>query len=310
MTALESHQSAPNGPAHRLSLSVIMPAHNEERTIVNAVEDILDLELGYPFELIVVDDGSTDATPDLLRRITDPRVSVSRHRTNQGKGAAVFTGTKLASGSHMVVFDADSEYRAKDLAAMFRPIEEGIAQVVFGARMFGANTLYPSFTFAIGNRLTTFAANVLFNSYLTDLHTCLKMLPVDLFRSLQLSHSGFGLDSEITAELLRRGYRPYEVPVSYVGRTRAQGKKITWQDGVACLKVLASVRLRGLVHGDSPAAQGQGKQLSSVAGSEDEAMCRKKHPSVAALQGCSHCGPQVPRGIVNLHRGDPESLIA
>ncbi len=234
------------------SLSVVMPAHNEERTIEQAVAEILDMKLGHRFELIVVDDGSSDRTPDLLQRIDDPRVFLRRHDTNLGKGAAVLNGATSATGSHMVVFDADHEYRAYDLVRMFEPIVEGRAEVVFGTRVFGMNTLFPSFSYALGNRATTFAANVLFGAYLTDIHTCLKMFPVPLFRQLKLKHVGFGLDSEITGELLRRGFRPFEVPVTYVGRSHAQGKQITWRDGFDCLAVLGRVRLRGRISPASP----------------------------------------------------------
>ncbi len=250
MTAPEVIQPAghiPLAEAEDYSLSVVMPAHNEERTIERAVGEILEMKLGHRFELIVVDDGSSDRTPDLLQQIDDPRVFHHRHQTNLGKGAAVLNGAASATGSHMVVFDADHEYRARDLVQMFEPIVEGRAQVVFGTRVFGMNTLFPSFSYALGNRATTFAANVLFGAYLTDLHTCLKMFPVPLFRQLQLKHVGFGLDSEITGELLRRGFRPFEVPVTYVGRSHAQGKQITWRDGFDCLAVLGRVRMRGRI---------------------------------------------------------------
>jgi dolichol-phosphate hexosyltransferase len=122
-----------------------------------------------------------------------------------------------------------------------------MSDVVYGVRMFGMNTVYQSYRYAIGNRVTTLVANVLFDSCLSDLHSCLKLMPVDLFRSLNLTQSGFGLDSEVTAELLRRGYRPYEIPVSYVSRSHAQGKKLTWRDGVDCLAILSRVRARGLL---------------------------------------------------------------
>ena len=233
--------------AEDYSLSVVMPAHNEERTIERAVAEILEMKLGHRFELIVVDDGSSDRTPELLQKIDDPRVCLRRHDANLGKGAAVLNGATSATGSHMVVFDADHEYRACDLVRMFEPIVEGRAEVVFGTRVFGINTLFPSFSYALGNRATTFAANVLFGAYLTDLHTCLKMFPLPLFRQLHLKHVGFGLDSEITGELLRRGFRPFEVPVSYVGRSHAQGKQITWRDGFDCLAVLGRVRMRGRI---------------------------------------------------------------
>ncbi len=231
----------PTGP----SLTVVMPAHNEERTIASAVEEILAVNLGSRLQLVVVDDGSRDGTSSILESFADPRLTVRRHEVNQGKGAAVLTGVALAECSHVVVFDADSEYEATDLVRMFQTIVIGQADVVYGARLFGSHTLYPSFRYAMGNRLTTFVANLIFDSYLTDLHTCLKMLPTELFRSLELTETGFGLDSEITGEVLRRGYRPFEVPISYVGRTRGEGKKITARDGIECLRVLVRVRLRG-----------------------------------------------------------------
>ena len=230
--------------ALKLKLSVLMPVHNEISTVEAAVHDVLSMDLGYPFELVIVDDGSTDGTGELLASLGHHNIVVHHHPLNLGKGAAVLTAASLASGSHFVIFDADLEYRASDLVHMFRPIVDGTAEVVFGVRMFGMNTVYHSFRYAVGNRVTTLVANVLFDACLTDLHSCLKMVPSAVFRSLRLTRANFGLDSEITAELLRRGYRPYEVPVSYVGRSHAQGKKITWRDGVDCLRVLGSVRLR------------------------------------------------------------------
>ncbi len=232
-----------------LALTVIMPAHNEERTVAAAVQDILGLEMRYRMELVVLDDGSTDGTALQLSRLADHRLMVLRHTTNLGKGAAILSGAAAATGSHMVVFDADWEYRARDLPRMFEPIADGKTDIVYGTRLLGINTAYYSYRYAIGNRVTTMAANLLYDACLTDLHTCLKMMPVSLFRQLQLTERGFGVDSEITGEILRRGYRPFEIPVTYVGRSRAQGKKLTWRDGVRCLKVLGVVRLRGTVTG-------------------------------------------------------------
>lgn len=232
-----------------LKLSVLMPVHNEKATVSAAVADVLGMSLEHPFELVIVDDGSTDGSSELLDSIDDERVVVYRHPINLGKGAAVLSAASLASGSHFVIFDADGEYRAADLARMFRLICEGTAEIVFGVRMFGMNTVYRSFRYALGNRATTFVANLLFDACLSDLHSCLKMVPAEVFRSLNLTRANFGLDSEITAELLRRGYRPYEVPVSYVSRSHAEGKKLTWRDGLDCLRVLATVRLRPPVTG-------------------------------------------------------------
>lgn len=228
-------------------LSIVMPAHNEARTIERAVRGLLAQSMPCPIELNVVDDGSTDATYEVLRGIDDDRLHVSRLPVNLGKGVAVLTGAASATGSHLLVFDADLEYHPRDIPRLLGPIITGDADLVYGTRLFGMNTRHPSFRYAMGNRVTTLAANVLFDACVTDLHTCLKLIPLPVFRSLTLSQRGFGLDSEITAELLRRGLRPYEVPVSYSGRSRAEGKKITWRDGVRCLQVLGAVRLRGPV---------------------------------------------------------------
>jgi dolichol-phosphate hexosyltransferase len=306
-----SDETLPDGPiplaeAEDYSLSVVMPAHNEERTIERAVGEILEMKLGHRFELIVVDDGSSDRTPDLLDRIDDPRVFLHRHGANLGKGAAVLNGATSATGSHMVVFDADREYRASDLVRMFEPIVEGRAEVVFGTRVFGMNTLFPSFSYALGNRATTFAANVLFGAYLTDLHTCLKMFPVPLFRQLKLKHVGFGLDSEITGELLRRGFRPFEVPVTYVGRSHAQGKQITWRDGFDCLAVLGRVRLRGRIPPASPPVTAPAVLSDLGAGSgevtEQEATQSNAVNPPLAGPGLTLSGSVSPRGPRALNR--------
>jgi hypothetical protein len=245
--ALGSGRGAPR----QVRLSIVMPAHNEERTVAHAISLVLDQPLPCWSELVVVDDGSTDATAELIAAFDDPRISFVRHPVNLGKGVAVLSGAKVATGTHLLVFDADLEYSPRDIPRLLAPIMGGNADVVYGARLFGMNTLYPSFRYALGNRATTLAANLLFDSCLTDLHTCLKLIPLDVFRSLSLSQRGFGLDTEITAELLRQGLRPYEVPVSYSGRSRAEGKHLTWRDGVRCLSVLGKVRLRGLSRADS-----------------------------------------------------------
>ena len=233
--------------ASSVKLSVVMPAYNEAATIRTAIERILAIDFPCAVELIVVDDGSIDDTNAELAQCDDPRLVRCAHPFNLGKGTAVRTGAAAATGTHLLIFDADVEYDPKNIPELMAPILDGTADVVYGARIFGNHTVYPSMRFAIGNRLTTLAANLLFDSYITDLHTCLKLIPLATFRQLKLTERGFGLDSEITAELLRRGVRPYEIPVSYCGRSRAQGKKITWRDGVECLYVLAKVRARRLI---------------------------------------------------------------
>ncbi len=225
-----------------LKLSILMPVYNEERTLRRAIEAVLAQEYPVEIELCVVEDGSTDSTRWILDQIHDRRMIVHRHPQNLGKGAALLSAALLARGSHIVPFDADLEYSAADLPRMLAPIIEGRCEVVFGTRMFGMYTSYQSYSQALGNRALTRATNVLFNCYLSDVHTCLKMMPLQLFLSLDLKERRFGLDAEVAARILQRGIRPFEVPVAYYSRSVADGKKITWRDGLRCLQVLGRVR--------------------------------------------------------------------
>ena len=225
-----------------IKVSILMCALNEQQTIGRAVREILRLEYPCEIELIVVDDGSSDATFDIVAKIKDPRVTLHRHPENRGKGAALRTAASLASGTHILPFDADLEYSPKDIPKLIEPIFTERFDVVYGVRLFGYNTVYRSFRYAVGNRLLTTTTNVLFDSYLSDMHTCLKLVPLTLFRRLILRENGFGLDTEITAALLRMGVRPFEVPVSYYSRSHAEGKKINWRDALACLRILLRVR--------------------------------------------------------------------
>ncbi len=238
-----------------VKLSILMPAYNEERTIAQAVAGVLGETYPCEFELIVVDDGSSDGTGEILRTLHHPRARVLSHPRNLGKGAALKTAARFATGTHLVPFDADLEYDPADLVAMVIPVMQGRADVVYGARLFGANTRYLSYRHAVGNRALTFTANVLFDSYLSDIHTCLKLIPLALFEALELSEAGFGLDTEMTAKLLKRRIRPFEVPISYHSRSAARGKKISWRDGVECLTVLTRVRFVGARHAEPSDAE-------------------------------------------------------
>jgi dolichol-phosphate hexosyltransferase len=226
-------------------LSILMAVYNEEKTLIRAIDEVLNADCPCELELIIVDDGSLDRTPMLLASLDDPRVIMYRHPMNLGKGAALLSAASLASGTHVLPFDADLEYAAEDIPRLLAPVLKGRCEVVYGVRLFGCNTVYRTYIYAIGNQLLTRMANLLFNAHLSDLHTCLKLMPLAMLRSFDLCEKGFGLDSEVTAKLLRRGIRPFEVPVSYYSRSHADGKKITWRDAVACARILLRVRLRG-----------------------------------------------------------------
>jgi glycosyltransferase involved in cell wall biosynthesis len=221
-----------------------MAVYNEERTVARVIDEILVAAYPCEIELIVVDDGSTDATPTLLSQVNDSRVMVLRHPANQGKGAALLSAASVATGTHILPFDADLEYAPEDIPKVLDPIARGRCDVVYGVRLSGCYAVYQTYLYAVANRMLTRLANVLFNAHLTDLHTCLKLIPLATLKSLNLQEKGFGLDSEITAGLLRLGIRPFEVPVSYYGRSHADGKKIRWHDGLTCAWILFRVRLR------------------------------------------------------------------
>ena len=222
-------------------LSVLIPVYNEARTLerlLDAVEERPEVA-----ELVIVDDGSTDGTAEILeRREFRVRAQVIRHERNRGKGAALRTAIAAATGDVALVQDADLEYDPAEFPLLLAPIERGRAEVVYGSRSFAAHSAY-SFWFVIGNKLVTLWTNVLFNSYLSDMETCYKLMPLSVWRSLDLRSDRFDIEPEITAKLLKSGHRIYEVPISYAARGRVEGKKLTWRDGVAALWTLSRIRV-------------------------------------------------------------------
>jgi glycosyltransferase involved in cell wall biosynthesis len=224
-------------------LSVLVPVFNEEATIAHVLDELLHLHVPCDMEVLVVDDGSSDGTARVLAAIRHPRLRVIRHERNLGKGSALRTAMRAATGTHMLPFDADSEYDAGDVPRLLEPVIRFRADVVYGARIAGMNTLFTSCWYPIGSWLTTWVANALFSARLKDLHTCLKLVPLEIARAMSLREPRFGMDTEVTARLLKMGLRPLEIPVSYHGRSRAEGKKIRWRDGLRCLAVLLRVRL-------------------------------------------------------------------
>lgn len=226
-------------------LSIVVPAYNEGKTILRVLDELLCLDVpGKKLEIVVVNDGSTDATREYVESFDDSRLVAIHHSTNLGKGAAVRAGIAAATGSHVLVFDADHEYDVNDVPRLVNPLISGRAEIVYGSRMSGFGTVHPSLWHSVGNKAMTAMANVLFGSAISDLHTCLKLLPTPLLRSFDLKENGFGLDTEISAEALRAGFRPFEVPVSYVGRSVEDGKKIQLRDALRCVYILVKVRFR------------------------------------------------------------------
>ncbi|MBE1607990.1 glycosyltransferase [Actinopolymorpha pittospori] len=227
-----------------MKLSILVPVYNEVSTFDQVLKRILDVDYPCELEVVVVDDGSRDGTSELLDKIDDPRVAVHRHDVNRGKGAAIRTAATLATGTHMTICDADLEYDPDDIPKLLAPVIAGDSEVVYGTRTFSSHTSY-SFWFVLGNRGVTTFANMLFNCYIRDLETCFKLMPLPLYRSLEVRSAGFGMEAEVTGKLLRLGYRPFEVPISYRARSRAEGKKLTWRDGVEALWILSRIRLFG-----------------------------------------------------------------
>jgi dolichol-phosphate hexosyltransferase len=194
-------------------------------------------------EIVVVDDGSIDATPDILggRAFRVPARTI-RHDRNRGKGAAIRTALANATSELALVQDADLEYDPADYPRLLKPFARRDVSVVYGTRSFGGHAAY-SFWFVLGNRALTLWTNVLFNSYITDMETCFKLMPVRLWRELDIREDGFGIEPEVTAKLLRRRHRIFEVPISYSARSREEGKKLTWRDGAHAALVVARIRL-------------------------------------------------------------------
>jgi glycosyltransferase involved in cell wall biosynthesis len=215
-----------------------MPVYNELTTLPSAIKEVLDVQFPCEIELVVVDDGSTDGTRDLYSSFEgDPRVSIHLHDRNQGKGAAIRTAASVATGDYVIMCDADLEYAPSEIPALLAPVLSGDAEVVYGTRTFGSHNAY-SYLYVLGNKGVTTCANILFNCYISDLETCFKLIPSELYRELRIHETGFGMEAEVTGKLLRRGIRPYEIPISYKARSREDGKKLTWRDGVDAVWIL------------------------------------------------------------------------
>jgi glycosyltransferase involved in cell wall biosynthesis len=225
------------------SLSVLMPAFNEEATIVEAIERVLAAEFQVAdYELLVVENGSQDRTRELLRAREWPsEVRVIELERNIGKGGAVRAALEQATGSHTAILDADLEYDAAEIPKLLAPLLSGEAEAVIGTRTFRSHSSY-GFWYVIGGRAMSVIANALYNAWISDVLSCMKVAPTATLRSLGLREGGFAIDAEIPARLLRAGKRIYEVPIAYRARSRREGKKLTARDGILILITLIRSR--------------------------------------------------------------------
>jgi glycosyltransferase involved in cell wall biosynthesis len=223
------------------SLTVIMPVYNERTTVAEVIRRMRAVELPVSLQVIVVDDGSSDGSDKVLRAVEDSTVRVIRHERNQGKGAAIRTGMAEARGDLLLIQDADLEYDPRDWPRLLNPILEGKARVVYGSRFTGERkNMLPLHWF--GNRILSLVTNVLYSTTLSDMETCYKLFDAQVLEGITIVSNKFDFEPEITAKVLRRGHRIYEVPISYAGREFDEGKKITWRDGFSALKALIKFR--------------------------------------------------------------------
>jgi glycosyltransferase involved in cell wall biosynthesis len=221
-------------------LSVVMPVYNERATI----EEIIKRVLAVPIrtELIVVDDGSTDGTREVLQALARKvPITLVLQPANSGKGAALRRGFQEVTGDLVVIQDADLEYSPEEFPQLIELICQGRADVVYGSRFLGRHRVF-MFTHYVGNRFLTLVTNVLYNTMLSDMETCYKVMRTEVLRSMTLNSNGFGIEPELTAKIFKRHYRVYEVPITYDGRGYEEGKKITWRDGLVALWVLLKYR--------------------------------------------------------------------
>ncbi len=228
------------GVLHDPLLSVVVPAYNETRTIEEIVRRVLAVPIRT--QLIVVDDCSTDGTRDKLVRLRDELgFTLLLQERNQGKGAALRRGFAAVMGDLVVIQDADLEYSPEEFPQLIELICQGRADVVYGSRFLGRHRVF-LFTHYLGNRVLTLLTNVLYNTMLSDMETCYKVMRVEVLRSMTLRSNAFDIEPELTAKIFKRGYRVYEVPITYDGRGYDEGKKISWVDGLVALWVLLKYR--------------------------------------------------------------------
>ncbi|MBW2691392.1 MAG: glycosyltransferase family 2 protein [Deltaproteobacteria bacterium] len=231
------------------SLSILIPVYNEETLIEEQLRRVAAEPLELSKEIVVVDDGSQDQTLAAIERFraANPELAIQLfvHEQNRGKGAAVRSALELATGDLVIIQDGDLEYDPRDYPALLGPILDGRADAVFGSRFLGGPHRVLFFWHSVGNRLLTTFSNIMTNFNLTDMEVCYKAMRREVALNLNLRSERFGIEPEITAKLARGGWRLYEVPITYAGRSYEEGKKITWRDGMAALWHIVYFRVRG-----------------------------------------------------------------
>jgi glycosyltransferase involved in cell wall biosynthesis len=226
----------------QLTLSIIVPVYNEEKTLLPLLAKVQKVKLlGLKKQIIVVNDGSTDKTAQVIKKIKIPGIQIYHHEKNRGKGAAIRTAIPHTTGDFVIIQDADLEYDPADYVIILKPLLEGKADVVYGSRFKGIGRAF-LFWHYVGNKLLTYITNILYDTILTDMETCYKAFKGGLIRSIKLRSNRFDFEPEVTAKVLKRGVKLFEVPINYDGRNFEEGKKITWRDGVVALVCLIRYR--------------------------------------------------------------------
>ncbi len=222
-----------------MKLSVIVPVYNEAATVKQVLTKLVKVK--DVKEIIVVDDGSTDKSLQLIESVKSSKINIF-NKKNGGKGSAIRFGLQQVTGDYVLIQDSDLEYDPDDIPLLTYPVKKGRVEVVYGSRFLGphSNLL---FWHRVGNHLINLMTNVLYNTTLSDLETCYKLMPTKLLKQIKLQSNGFEIEPEITCKILKKGIRIFEVPISYVGRDYSEGKKITWKDGIQAFRVILGERI-------------------------------------------------------------------
>ena len=223
-----------------MKLTVIVPVYNEQATVGEILKR-LDKQKSV-FEILVVDDSSDDNGVDEVKKVRSKKIRLLKHKSNKGKGAAIQTGLREVKGDYVLIQDADLEYDPEEIPLLLAPINKGKAEVVYGSRFTGARRNM-FFWHMLGNRFLSLMVNVLYNTTISDMETCYKVMPTKLMKKLSIKSNDFAIEPEITCKILNRGIFIYETPISYTGRTFEEGKKITWRDGVKAMYTILAIKI-------------------------------------------------------------------